>query len=149
MKKALSIAVTHKLFYQDSLASVSEDEFDGRTLSQRTHGYIRQEKMNKMRIFYNNIIRSRHPSSDNSYVTKIVELDKKKLKERRFDRFNIRVKKKGVDLITYFRDNVTVADLTVHHDREYFADFVTLRSQNNRKSCLNQTNCSGQKCLCG
>ena len=49
MKKALSIAVTYKLFYQDSLASVSEDEFDGRTLSQRTHGYIRQEKMDKLR----------------------------------------------------------------------------------------------------
>ena len=59
------------------------------------------------------------------------------------------LRKKGVHLITYFRDNVTVADLTVHHDQEYFADFVTLRSQNNRKSCLNQTNCSGQKCLCG
>ena len=82
-------------------------------------------------------------------MTKIVELDKKKLKERRFDRFNIGFKKKGVNLMTYFRDNVTVADLTVHHDREYFADFVTLRSQNNRKFCLNQTNCSGQKCLCG
>ena len=77
--RGISVAHTKQLFYQESLPS--EDELD---ISVRDINRITSEDV------HDNCIRSRHPSGNmaDSHVTKVIQVDKSKIKERRRNRYH-------------------------------------------------------------
>ena len=90
--RGISVAHTKQLFYQESLPS--EDELD---ISVRDINRITSEDV------HDNCIRSRHPSGNmaDSHVTKVIQVDKSKIKERRRNRYNSGLMLENVFWVTY------------------------------------------------
>ena len=103
IKVRLEAATPRKFFWQTSLPT---DETDIASPKHRT----------TQNLLYNDVMRSRHSSgttqTTGAKVKKIVTLD---LTEILIKRAN--------------QDEVTVADMAVHHNTEYFPDFLRLRSE--------------------
>ena len=103
IKEELEVAQPKRLFWQTSLPT---DETDAPSPLHRT----------TQNLLYNNIMRSRHPSestpSSDVKVTKVVTLDLTEVLKRRAN-----------------KEEVTVADMAVHHNKEYFPNFLRLRSE--------------------
>ena len=68
-KKTKGLSTAEKMRWQESLST--EDEIDGPTIIQKTH--------ESMRV--------KNPEDSETLITKFVELDKKKVKQRRNDRY--------------------------------------------------------------
>ena len=109
-KNNRGISSAQKMRWQKSLEA--EDMVDGPTIIQKTQKSMMLSQ----------------PSDKDTLITKIIQLDNIKLKQRRNDRLLnvLLLSQKNLFLIN-FRKNVRVADLTIQDDKEYFSDFVTMR----------------------
>lgn len=109
-KKMKGLSVAQKKFWQETLEI--EDELDGTSIINKTFNSVRMSS----------------PDDSDTLVTKVVRLDKKKLKERRNDRYRTEDSVYPKNIYSISRKNVRVADLTIQDDQEYFSEFVTMRS---------------------
>ena len=102
--KRLKESKPRRLPYQESIEI--EDTLDGPLYKHR----------NIHQLLHDNCVRSRNNSGTNAtgseaYVTKVIIVDKDKIKQKRTD-----------------AENVNVADMAVYHNPDYFPNFLSLRS---------------------